>query len=37
MFGLAAFLGAFLLFLVQPFMGKVLTPLFGGGAGVWIT
>ncbi len=37
LFGLAAFLGAFLLFLVQPFMGKVLTPLFGGGAGVWIT
>ena len=37
LFGLAAFLGAFLLFLIQPFMGKVLTPIFGGGAGVWIS
>ncbi len=37
LFGLTAFLGAFLLFLMQPFMGRVLTPILGGGAGVWIT
>jgi hypothetical protein len=28
-------LSAFLLFLVQPLMGKVLLPWFGGGASVW--
>ncbi len=34
--GTAAFLGAFLLFQVQPIMGKALLPWFGGGASVWI-
>src|SRR5256885_419195 len=29
------FLSAFLLFLVQPLIGKYLLPWFGGGAGVW--
>lgn len=29
------FLAAFLLFLVQPLAGKILLPLFGGGAAVW--
>ncbi|MEM7205184.1 MAG: fused MFS/spermidine synthase [Planctomycetota bacterium] len=28
-------LGAFLLFLVQPILGRHLVPKFGGGAGVW--
>jgi spermidine synthase len=34
---LTIFLGAFLLFLVQPLMGKYLLPWFGGGPGVWTT
>ena len=29
------FLGAFLLFQVQPLLGKYILPWFGGGAGVW--
>jgi hypothetical protein len=29
------FLAAFLLFLVQPLAGKILLPVFGGGAAVW--
>ncbi len=29
------FLGPFLLFLIQPLVGKILTPLYGGGAQVW--
>src|SRR3954466_1952060 len=29
------FLSAFLLFLVQPMMGKYILPWFGGSAGVW--
>lgn len=29
------FLGAFLLFQVQPMIGKSILPWFGGGAGVW--
>ena len=36
-FALAIFAGAFLLFLVQPLMGKYLLPWFGGGPGVWTT
>ena len=32
---MTAFLGAFLLFLVQPVLGKLLLPLHGGSAGVW--
>jgi cytochrome c-type biogenesis protein CcmH/NrfG len=34
-YGLAIFTGAFLLFQVQPLMGKYLLPLFGGAPGVW--
>lgn len=33
--GLTIFLGAFLLFLIQPLIGKYLLPWFGGGPGVW--
>ena len=32
---LTIFLSAFLLFLVQPLIGKSILPWFGGGAGVW--
>jgi len=32
----ASFLGAFLLFALQPLLGKALLPIFGGGAGPWI-
>jgi hypothetical protein len=31
------FLGAFLLFQVQPLIGKFILPWFGGGPGVWTT
>lgn len=31
------FLGAFLLFLVQPIMGKFILPWFGGSSAVWTT
>jgi len=34
---LTIFLGAFLLFQVQPLMGKFILPWFGGGPGVWTT
>jgi hypothetical protein len=34
-FAPAIFLGAFLLFLVQPLIGKYILPWFGGGPGVW--
>jgi hypothetical protein len=34
---LTIFLGAFLLFLVQPLIGKYILPWFGGGPGVWTT
>src|SRR5262245_23581891 len=36
-FALTIFLGAFLLFQVQPMMGKFILPWFGGGPGVWTT
>ncbi len=36
-FTLNIFLSAFLLFLVQPFIGKILLPWFGGGSSVWST
>jgi SAM-dependent methyltransferase len=36
-FALAIFCGAFLLFQVQPLIGKYLLPWFGGGPGVWTT
>src|SRR5215472_2218812 len=35
LFGLTIFLSAFLLFLVQPILGKIVLPWFGGSAGVW--
>jgi hypothetical protein len=33
----AIFLGAFLLFQIQPILGKFILPWFGGGPGVWTT
>jgi hypothetical protein len=37
LFGVAVFLGAFLLFQIQPMVAKAITPLFGGSAMVWTT
>lgn len=37
LFGVAIFLGAFLLFLVEPIAAKQLLPFLGGSAAVWIT
>ena len=31
-----SFLGAFLLFVLEPMVGKAVLPYFGGGAGVWL-
>ena len=36
-FGLTLFAGAFLLFQVQPIIGKVILPWYGGTAAVWTT
>jgi spermidine synthase len=36
-FAVAIFLGAFLLFQVQPMIGKYILPWFGGSPGVWTT
>lgn len=36
-YGLTIFTGAFLLFQVQPLMGKFILPWFGGGPSVWTT
>jgi hypothetical protein len=36
LFGSAIFLAAFLLFLVEPMVGKQLLPLLGGSSAVWI-
>ena len=35
-FRLLSFLGAFLLFALEPMIGKAALPAFGGGAGVWL-
>ena len=35
--GAAVFLGAFLLFAIQPMTGKLLLPFFGGSSSVWAT
>jgi SAM-dependent methyltransferase len=35
LYGATIFLSAFLLFLVQPIIGKIILPWFGGSAGVW--
>lgn len=37
LFSAAVFMSAFLLFLVQPMVGRMLLPLFGGAAAVWNT
>src|SRR3954454_4537657 len=37
LFGSAVFLGAFLLFLVEPMAARQLLPVLGGSAAVWIT
>lgn len=37
LFGSAVFLGAFLLFVVEPIGAKQLVPVLGGSAAVWIT
>ena len=34
-FAIATFLGAFLLFLIQPMTGRFVLPWFGGSAGIW--
>src|SRR5215218_9201667 len=36
-FAFTIFAGAFLLFAVQPLIGKYLLPWFGGGPGIWAT
>ena len=36
-YGIAIFFGAFLLFQLQPLMGKYILPWFGGAPGVWTT
>ena len=36
-YAITIFLGAFLLFLVQPLIGKFILPWFGGTPGVWTT
>jgi hypothetical protein len=36
-FALSIFSGAFLLFALQPLIGKYILPWFGGGPGVWTT
>lgn len=35
LYAIAIFLGAFLLFQVQPLLGKFILPWFGGGPGIW--
>src|SRR6266478_2876555 len=37
LFALTIFLGSFLLFQVQPLIGKFILPWFGGGPGIWTT
>ena len=35
LYALTIFLGSFLLFQIQPIIGRMILPAFGGGAGVW--
>ena len=35
LFAITIFLGAFLLFQIQPLIAKFILPWFGGSAGVW--
>ncbi|MEO7144656.1 MAG: fused MFS/spermidine synthase [Bryobacteraceae bacterium] len=37
LYGATVFLGAFLLFLIEPIIAKLILPWFGGSAAVWIT
>ena len=37
LFACTVFLGAFLLFLIEPLIAKLILPWFGGGAAVWAT
>jgi hypothetical protein len=37
LFALTLFVSAFLLFLIEPMVGKMLLPLYGGAASVWTT
>jgi hypothetical protein len=37
LWAVAIFVGAFLLFQVQPVLTKIILPWFGGGAGIWVT
>src|SRR4051812_1782338 len=37
LYALTIFIGAFLLFQVQPLIGKYILPWFGGGPGIWST
>lgn len=37
LYAIALFLGAFLLFQVQPIIGKLVLPVFGGAPAVWMT
>ena len=37
LYGITVFLGAFLLFLVEPMAAKQLLPALGGGSAVWLT
>jgi hypothetical protein len=37
LYSLAIFLGAFLLFQIQPMIARIILPWFGGSAAVWIT
>ena len=37
LFALTSFMGAFLLFTVQPMIGKMALPIFGGTPAVWNT
>jgi hypothetical protein len=37
LFGTTIFLGAFLLFLIEPLIAKLILPWFGGSAAVWAT
>ena len=37
LYAVALFLGAFLVFQVQPLLGKLVLPVFGGASAVWMT
>ena len=37
LYGITVFLGAFLLFLVEPMAAKQILPILGGSSAVWLT